>query len=93
MVLRQGFQLLAKQKIVNAEALGEQIVRSHDLAGAYVAPSSFVPRAAIMSEPSGNARCNLSASSTGAVIHISISSGVVRMTGIALGWIARTSAL
>lgn len=41
--------------------------------------------------PSGKGRCNLSISSSGAVIHISTSSGVVRITGIASGWIAPTT--
>ena len=46
--------------------------------------SCLVPRATICSAPSGNGRRNLSASATGAVIHVSISSGVRKMTGIAL---------
>ena len=35
--------------------------------------------------PSGNGRCSFIACSTGAVIHVSISTSVLRMTGIALG--------
>src|SRR6202022_1918792 len=56
------------------------------------AGSSFTPRATIRSDPSGNGRCSFSAASGGAVIQVSTSSGVVRITGIALGWMAPTSA-
>jgi hypothetical protein len=54
--------------------------------------SSFTPRATIRSDPSGNGRCSVRASSGGAVIQVSTSSGVVRITGIAFGWTAPTSA-
>src|SRR3984885_3166170 len=53
-------------------------------------PSPLVPRCAARRPQEG--RCRLLASSTGAVIQVSTSSGVVRMTGIAFGWIAPTSA-
>jgi hypothetical protein len=54
-------------------------------------PSSFSPVATIFSEPSGKGRCSFKASSASAVIQVSISVSVVRMTGIALGWMAPTS--
>ena len=54
--------------------------------------SSLTPRATIRSAPSGSGRCSFSASSAGAVIQVSTSSGVVRITGIAFGWMAPTSA-
>ena len=41
--------------------------------------------ATILSLPSGNARCSFSASGAGAVIQVSISSAMVRITGIAFG--------
>ena len=53
--------------------------------------SSFTPRATIRSDPSGSGRCSFT-SSGGAVIQVSTSSGVVRITGIALGWMAPTTA-
>ena len=58
------------------------------------ARSSFSePRITIWSASSGNGRCNALASSHGARIQTSHSSWVVRMTGIALGWIGSTMAL
>jgi hypothetical protein len=42
--------------------------------------------------PSGSGRCNSRAPSGGAVIQVSTSSGVVRITGIALRWMTPTSA-
>ncbi|TWB03592.1 hypothetical protein FBZ96_10263 [Bradyrhizobium stylosanthis] len=51
-----------------------------------------MPRVTIFSAPSASGRCSLSASSAGAVIHVSTSSGVVRIAGIAFGWMAPTSA-
>jgi len=42
--------------------------------------------AATMRSSSASGRCNLSASKAGAGIQMSISSGTVRMTGIAFGW-------
>ena len=56
------------------------------------AVSSLTPRATICSAPSGSGRCSFRASSGGAVIQVSTSSGVVRITGIALGWTVPTSA-
>src|ERR1700730_10812119 len=56
------------------------------------AGSSLAPRATIRSDPSGSGRCSFRASSGGAVIQVSTSSGVVRITGIAFGWMAPTSA-
>jgi len=44
------------------------------------------------SAPSGSGRCSFRASSRGAVIQVSTSSGLVRITGIAFGWMAPTSA-
>ena len=51
--------------------------------------SCFCPRATIRKASSGSGRCSTSASAGGAAIHVSHSSGVVRITGIALGWIGR----
>jgi hypothetical protein len=64
------------------------------LVGHVVCPagSSLTPRATIPSAPSGSGRCSFRVSSGGAVIQVSTSSGVVRITGIAFGWIAPTSA-
>ena len=56
------------------------------------AGSSLPSWATILSEPSESGRCSFKASSGGAVIQVSTSSGVVRITGIALGWIVPTSA-
>lgn len=42
-------------------------------------------RCTVVSAPSGNGRCNPRASDHGACIHISISSGAVRITGMAFG--------
>src|ERR1700682_993832 len=56
------------------------------------AESSLTPRATIRSDPSGSGRCSFKASSGGAVIQASTSSGIVRITGIAFGWMAPTSA-
>ena len=50
------------------------------------------PRITIFDASSGNGRCNALASSQGARIHTSRSSSVVRITGIALGWIGSTMA-
>ena len=47
------------------------------------ATSSFCPLATTRSASSGSARCSFKASGAGADIHISISSGLVRMTGMA----------
>jgi hypothetical protein len=49
------------------------------------AASSFSPRATIRSASSGSGRCSFRASSVGPTSHVSISSGRVRMTGMALG--------
>ena len=54
--------------------------------------SSLTPRATILSDPSESGRCNFRASSGGAFIQVSTSSGVVRITGIAFGWMAPISA-
>ena len=55
-------------------------------------PSFLTPRATIRSAPSGSGRCRTFASSHGALIQTSTSSGVVWITGIAFGWITSTSA-
>ena len=57
------------------------------------AGSSLTPRATILSDPSESGRCSFKTSSGGAVIQVSTSSDVVRITGIALGWMVPTSAL
>jgi hypothetical protein len=44
-----------------------------------------------LSTPSGRERCSFPASSHGARIHTSHSSGVVRITGMALGWFGPTT--
>jgi hypothetical protein len=49
--------------------------------------SLSAPRATILSASSGNGRCTAFASSLGARIQASRSSSVVKITGIALGWI------
>ena len=55
--------------------------------------SSFsAPRRTILSASSANGRCNAFASFHGARIHTSRSSSVVRMTGIAFGWMGSTTA-
>jgi hypothetical protein len=46
----------------------------------------------IFSASSGSGRCNAFASSHGARIQMSRSSSVVRITGIAFGWIGSTTA-
>jgi hypothetical protein len=50
------------------------------------------PRITILSASSGNCRCSALASSHGARIYTSCSSVVVRITGIAFGWIGSTTA-
>src|SRR6185437_4015572 len=57
------------------------------------AGSSLAPRATILSDPSDSGRCSFKTSSGGAVIQVSTSSGVVKITGIAFGWMAPTSTL
>ena len=54
--------------------------------------SVSAPRVTILSASSGNGRCSAFASSHGARIQTSRSSSVVRITGIALGWIGSTTA-
>ena len=54
--------------------------------------SLSAPRATIFKASYGNGRCRAFASSHGARIETSRSSSVVRMTGIALGWIGPTTA-
>src|SRR5690242_5924615 len=61
--------------------------------GAGPVGSSLTPRATIFSDPSGSGRCSFKASSGAAVIQASTSSDVVRIKGIAFGWMAPTSAL
>ena len=60
---------------------------------AYVGPSCFTPRATIAKDQSGRDRCKASLSGAGAVIQRSISSAVRKITGIAFGCSAPTSAL
>jgi hypothetical protein len=50
------------------------------------------PRITNVTASSGSGRCNAFASSHGARIQTSRSSPVVRITGIALGWIGSTTA-
>src|ERR1044071_6510235 len=57
------------------------------------AGSSLTPRATILSDPSESGRCSFKTSSGGAVIQVSTSSDVARITGIALGWMVPTSAV
>ncbi len=56
-------------------------------------PSSFSPSATILSASSRRGRCNVRASIASASSQWSTSSGVVRIAGIALGWIGATTAL
>jgi hypothetical protein len=56
------------------------------------APSALSPFATIRNASSGSGRCSANASFAGAVIQRSTSSWVVRMTGMALGWIGATIA-
>ena len=58
-----------------------------------LAPSSFSPLATILELPSGRGRRNFSASIVPPSSHTSTSSGAVRITGIAFGWIGATIAL
>src|ERR1700744_6491409 len=62
------------------------------LVHAVVGSSLSAPRITILSASSGSGRCNALASSHGARNHTSRSSSVVRITGIALGWIGATTA-
>jgi hypothetical protein len=55
-------------------------------------PSSRSPLATIRNMLSGSGRCNSRAFGASANSHKSTSSGVVRMTGMALGWIGATTA-
>ncbi len=54
--------------------------------------SLSAPRMTILSASSGSGRCSDFASSHGARSHTSHSSLVVKITGIALGWIGSTTA-
>jgi hypothetical protein len=54
--------------------------------------SLSAPRATIFKASSSSGRCNAFASSHGARIHTSHSSCVVRITGMAFGWIGSTIA-
>ena len=54
--------------------------------------SLSAPRMTILSASSGSGRCSALASSHGARIHTSRSSSVVRITGMAFGWIGSTTA-
>src|SRR6478609_3861726 len=58
----------------------------------HAAAARSLPRATIIRSASGNGRCSAFASSHGARIHKSHSSGVVSITGIAFGWIGLTTA-
>ena len=68
-----------------------RILRKHERQAARPPPSFLSPLATILSELSASGLCSLSAASAGAFIQTSISSRVVRTTGIAFGWIAPTS--
>jgi hypothetical protein len=57
------------------------------------ARSILLPLATSTSDPSGSCRCNPSDSTGAAVGHVSHSSGVVRVTGMAFEWTAPTTAL
>jgi len=79
------------------ETRGKFLAASHVLRRgpvAYAAAlSSFSgPRMTISSASSGRGRCSAFASSHGARIQTSRSSSVVRITGIAFGWIGTTMA-
>jgi hypothetical protein len=51
----------------------------------------LTPRATILSVPSRSGRYSFKASSDDPVIQVSTSADVVRITGIAFGWMAPTS--
>ena len=59
----------------------------------HAAAALSAPRATIFNVSSGSGRCSAFASSRGARIQTSRSSSVVRITGIAFGWIGSTIAL
>jgi len=62
-------------------------------AGSATARSSLSPFVTIRNTSSANGRCSASASPVSAASHWSTSAAVVRMTGMALGWIGATIAL
>ena len=68
--------------------------RRASIAGCRAAALSSLsgPRITILSASPGNGRCSASSSSQGARIQTSRSSSVVRITGIAFGWIGSTTA-
>src|SRR5262249_10248152 len=68
-----------------------KVLRKHEGQAARPPSSFFSPRATILSVLSGSGLCSLSARAAGAFNQRSISSRVVRITGIAFGWIAPTS--
>ncbi len=73
-----------KPQFRQGERLSENLARcSKELVGNQV--SDFCPLATTLSAPSGSGRCSFTASAVGAVSHVSISAGVVRITGIAFG--------
>src|SRR6202000_3115571 len=65
---------------------------AHNLVFYAAASSLSAPRATILSALFGSGRCNALASSHGARSQTSRSSSVVRITGIAFGWIGSTTA-
>src|SRR6266436_8555785 len=88
---RYGFALVHALCPMSARRLlAGQVTKNGGHAAARSSLSA--PRATIFRAPSGNGRCKALASSHGARIQTSHSSSVVRMTGIAFGWIGSTIA-
>jgi hypothetical protein len=73
-------------RLVLGQSGGRRGIHAADL-------SSFsAPRATILLASSGSGLCSALASSQGARIQTSRSSSVIRMTGMAFGWIGSTTA-
>jgi len=68
---------------------GAFLMREQSNRHAAALSSLSTPRATTFNPSSGNGRCKAFASSHGARIQASRSSAVVKITGIALGWIDR----
>ena len=71
--------------------IGNRVEHGPNQAAISLAPSLCSPRDTIVSAWSGRGRWSWSAISVGAVIQLLTSSGVVRITDMALGWIGATT--
>jgi hypothetical protein len=76
----------------SGRAFGLGLALNHRITHAAALSSLSAPRATIFSVSSGRGLCSAFASSQGACIHNSRSSLVVKITGMALGWIGSTIA-